>query len=479
MKLFSRPLLTLSLSAAVLAGVVGVRFMTAPVSVAPRAMVVPAARVEVSNSDAQLLQSQLGTVDTQGTINVLQGQIKQSPDAAKLYAQLGWAYVQRLRETADASLYVQATQSFDEALKRDRKDVDALLGQGSLALSRHEFAEAIQWGEQAKAINPFRAQIYGVIGDAQVELGRYPEAIQSIQKMVDTRPDLSSYSRVSYVRELHGDVDGAIDAMHKAIEAGSPQAEGTLWSQYQLGNLYFNKGDLAQAEAIYRAALQVKPDYIYAKAGLAKIDAAHGVIDGKPALLKAAIGEYERITEMLPLPEFVIALGDLYEANHETHKAQAQFDLVRAIQKLNADAAMNVDMEMALFEADRVGLEGLETKDGVRQTNEHPSSNVNLKAEIVARARKAYEHRPSIYAADVLAWALYQQGEFVEAQKYSQEALRLNTRDALLHFHAGLIAQANGNGADAKQHLQTALAINPYFSIRYAPEAQQRLSAGE
>jgi len=476
MKIFSRPLLTLGLSATILAGVVGVRLMATPVQVEPRAVAVPAARVEVNNSDAQLLQSQLGTVDTQGTINVLQSRIKQSPEAGKLYAQLGWAYVQRLRETADASLYVQATQSFDEALKRDGKDVDALLGQGSLALSRHEFAQAIEWGEKAKAINPFRAQIYGVIGDAEVELGRYPEAIQSIQKMVDTRPDLSSYSRVSYVRELHGDVAGAIEAMRKAIEAGNPQSEGTLWSQYQLGNLFFNKGDLAQAEATYRAALQIKPDYIYARAGLAKIDAARGLIDGKPELLKSAISQYERINEMLPLPEFVIALGDLYEANHEPQKAKAQFDLVRAIQKLNADAAMNVDMEMALFEADRLRQE---TENRRPTTDDRKSPISNLNSSIVDRARKAYEHRPSIYAADVLAWALYQNGEFAEAQKYSQEALRLNTRDALLHFHAGLIAQANGDGTAAKQHLQTALTINPYFSIRYALEAQRRLSGVE
>lgn len=469
MKILSRPLLTLGFSAVILAGVVGVRLMTAPAQVAPRAVVVPAARVEANSSDAQLLQAQLGTADLQSSIDKLQAQIKQSPDTAKLYAQLGWAYVQRLRETADATLYAQATQAFGEALKRDGRDVDALLGQGSLALSRHEFAEAIQWGERAKAINPFRAQIYGVIGDAEIELGRYAEAVQSIQKMVDTRPDLSSYSRVSYVRELHGDVDGAIDAMRKAIEAGNPRSEGTLWAQYQLGNLYFNKGDLAQAEATYRAALQIKPDYLYARAGLAKMSAVRGVIENKPELTKAAISEYERITELLPLPEFVIALGELYEVNQEPQKAQAQFDLVRAIQKLNADAAMNVDMEMALFEADQLNAS---TAKRTTTTVNH----VNQNAEVVERARTAYAHRPSIYAADVLAWALYQQGAFAEALKYSQEALKLNTRDALLHFHAGLIAQANGDAAAAKKHLQTALSINPYFSIRYAPVAKQMLA---
>ncbi len=462
---FSRPGLMLMTSVMILATVGVVRWLGSPVNSTPYVSPAPVIRANGNASDTQVLQAQLGTADTQTTINTLQTRIRQSPDTAKLYAQLGWAYVQRLRETADASLYTQAAQSFDEALKRDGKDVDAMLGQGSLALSRHEFAQAITWGEKAKTINPFRAQIYGVIGDAEIELGRYADAIQTIQKMINTRPDLGSYSRVSYVRELHGDVDGAIEAMRKAVESGNPIHESTLWSQYQLGNLYFNKGDLTQAEQTYQAAIQVKPDYIFARAGLAKINAVHGVIDYKPALLKSAISELENINELLPLPEFVIALGDLYEADHDLQKAQTQFDLVRAIQKLNATASMNVDMEMALFEADRLPTPN--TPLSLPDTVERGASSV------VERARAAYTHRPSIYAADTLAWALYKQGNFTEAQRYSTEALKLNTRDAMLHFHAGMIARAAGDTATAKQHLQTALSINPYFSIRYAPEAKQ------
>jgi tetratricopeptide (TPR) repeat protein len=93
----------------------------------------------------------------------------------------------------------------------------------------------------------------------------------------------------------------------------------------------------------------------------------------------------------------------------------------------------------------------------------------------VARARAAYERRPSIYAADALAWALYKNGELAEAKQYSIKALQLNTQDALLHFHAGMIARAAGDAKAAKQHLQMALQINPYFSVRYAPQAKAAL----
>jgi len=119
-----------------------------------------------------------------------------------------------------------------------------------LALARHHFADALQWGEQALAILPQKAQIHGIIGDAYIELGRYDEAEAAFQTMVNLRPDLGSYSRISYLRELHGDVDGAIEAMRMAVESTSVGQESWLWTLTHLGNLYFNQGDVASAEKI-------------------------------------------------------------------------------------------------------------------------------------------------------------------------------------------------------------------------------------
>src|SRR6185503_19572241 len=104
-------------------------------------------------------------------------------------------------------------------------DFAAMTQMGALALARHQFREAIDWGEKARASSPGTALIYGVIGDAQIELGQYDSALATFQTMVDLRPDLSSYSRASYMRELHGDVDGAIEAMQRAVQAGGPNTE--------------------------------------------------------------------------------------------------------------------------------------------------------------------------------------------------------------------------------------------------------------
>jgi tetratricopeptide (TPR) repeat protein len=384
----------------------------------------------------------------ESTIARLQSRIRRNPDDTEAYALLGHGLLQQIRETGDVSLYSQAEQAFDEALKRDPQQLDALLGHGALALSRHQFTEALEWGERAREVNPYRAQVYGIIGDAQIELGRYEAATESIQQMVDTRPDLSSYSRVSYVRELYGDTQGAIEAMELAVSAGGPATENTLWTQVQLGHLHFNSGDLQQAEVAYRKALAVRADYPYALAGMARIDAAQGRYD-------EAIATYRKVSERLPLPEFVIALGELYEVTHRPGDAKAQYDLVRVMQQLNAGAGVDVDLELALFDA------------------EHGADP----AKALERARAAYERRPSIYAADALAWALYKNGAYDEARRYSQESLRLGTRDAALHYRVAMIAKALGDTEAAQQHAQQALEINPFFSVRHAPE--MRALAGD
>jgi tetratricopeptide (TPR) repeat protein len=384
---------------------------------------------------------------TEAMIAQLQERIHRNPNDTNAYAQLGLAQLQRVRETADPTLYPKAEAALAEALKRDPQQFDAIIGQGLLALARHQFADALDWGERARKLNPYNAGAYGIIGDGQVELGRYDQAVTTIQKMVDTRPSLNSYSRVSYQRELHGDTTGAIVAMRQAVEAGGPNSEATLWTQTQLGNLYFNSGDLERAEATYQAALLTRPDYVYAQAGIAKVRGAQG-------RSSEAIDAYAALVKRLPLPEFVIALGDLYEATGKPAEAKRQYDLVQAMQQLNASAGMDVDMELALFDADH----GADPQAALQ------------------RARASYARRASIYGADALAWALYRAGDYAEARRHATEALRLGTRDALLHYHAGMIAQAQGDAAAARQYLEQALAINPYFSVRYTPAARATLA---
>jgi tetratricopeptide (TPR) repeat protein len=376
-----------------------------------------------------------------------QEKVRADPTNLDARATLGAAYIQKARESGDPSYYAKAEAVLDEALRMDPANVDALIGKGSLALTRHHFREALELGQRARSLNPHVPRIYGVIADAQIELGMYDEAVATIQTMVDMRPDLSSYSRVSYARELHGDLEGAIAAMESAVRAGGPMSENTEWTRVQLGNLHFAKGDLAGAARLYQESLVRLPDYVYALAGLARVRAAQGDTSQAIELYNAAIAR-------VPLPEFVIALGELEESRGDQAAAGRQYQLVRAMQQLFTSNGVDTDLELALFEADH---------------GRDPQAALTM-------ARAAYERRPSIRGADTLAWALYRAGRYQEARLRADEALRLGTQDALMLYHAGMIARAQGDDARARELLDRALALNPAFSPLYAPQARAALA---
>jgi len=383
----------------------------------------------------------VSTTDT--AITSLKQQISAHPDDPEAYTQLGAAYLRKVRETGDPAYYPNAQTALEKALALRPDDPDTLTVMAALALARHDFGGALAWVQRTDAEDPDR---YGAMGDALLELGRYDEAFAAFQHMIDLRPDLASYTRVSYARELTGDIDGAHEAMRRAVEAGGPRGEGVAWALVQLGHLEFNRGDLDAAENAYTRALDAFPGFVPATAGIARIRAATGDYD-------QAIGLYTGVTARYPAPEYVIALGDAYRAAGREREAAQQFDLVLAIDQLYRANGVNTDLELALFFADH---------------------DLRLD-EAVAQARAVYEQRPSVHAADVLAWTLSRAGRAQEALRYSDEALRLGTQDPLLLFHAGMVRHATGDSAGARQYLERALAANPHFSVLYAGTAEATL----
>jgi tetratricopeptide (TPR) repeat protein len=381
-------------------------------------------------------------------ISALQQRLRSQPADWRSYARLGMAYVQHARVTADPSFYPKSEEALERSLAlHGRENFEAFLGMASLAAARHDFAAALDWAERATRANPHSADAHAVLGDAQVELGRYHDAFATYQIMVDLRPDLSTYARTSYAWELQGSYSNAVRAMELALQAAGAPVDAA-WASVQLGNLDFNAGRLDRAAERYRWAVAADESFIPAHAGLARVAAARGRID-------QAIGDLGWVVERYPLPEYVIALGDLYAIRGRGELALQQYALVEAQQQLLQANGVNVDLEIALFQADH---------------------QIHV-SEALASARKEWARRRSIHVADVLAWTLYATGRYEEAIGYADHALRLGTENPLFFFHRGMIQRALGRNGAARRDLARALDINPHFSILWSPEAAQALEA--
>jgi tetratricopeptide (TPR) repeat protein len=230
-----------------------------------------------------------------------------------------------------------------------------------------------------------------------------------------------------------------------ALKTDSTVPEHVAWTMVQLGNVHFNTGRLDQAAKAYRKALARLPRYVHAEAGLARVEASEG-------RYRVAIARLRHVVQVLPVPAYVIMLGDVLHASGHENEARREYALVGAIERLFAANGVRTELQTAVFDLDH---------------------RRNL-ADALARARTAYRSAPGIYAEDALAWGLFRAGRCGEARAHSAHALRLGTRDALLVFHRAMIERCLG-AASAPSWFRHALAINPHFSLLWAPVARKAL----
>ena len=255
------------------------------------------------------------------------------------------------------------------------------------------------------------------MGDALIEIGDYDAAADAYQKMVRLRPDLASYNRAAHYRFLSGDVPGAIEIMRSAIEAGSSSPENIAWCMVDLGGIYFKTGQLTLAKQSFTDALRTFRNYHPAYAGI-------GMVLVETGDLRGAIESYRRAQEITPLPDYAAALYDLYKKSGQTAKAVKQMEMLEVIDKLGRANGEKANRNLVFAFADH---------------------DIKLDRALEL-AQGELEFRRDIYTYDALAWALYKNHRYAEAQQYMQKALKLKTPEPTFRIHAEAIAQAL-NGA--------------------------------
>ncbi len=372
--------------------------------------------------------------------------INEKPDVSRPYILLAALYIQKARSTGDFSLNSKAETAVATSLRLEPDGVAARKLQASLHLTYHRFDQALELGKQLQKDFPDDAFVYGILTDANVELGNYDEAVASAQRMVDLKPNAAAYARVGHLRSLYGDHKGSVEMFTTAARTSDPNdKEAQSWCLTQLADEYWKYGDYKNADRIYDEALQTLPAYYLAETGKARVQASlHNNA--------SAIAILERTTSRIPNVEAQILLGSLYSVNNEPDKAKQAFDMVEVIE---AKLAVNNDQK-------RLSLMW--------------SDNGQRLDEALTIAERESAIRKDILTSDALAWALFKNGRYVDAKTAATAALRLNSNDARMLYHAGMIELALGNTSAGKQMLLRALKLNPQFDLVQAAIAQSTVA---
>ncbi len=327
------------------------------------------------------------------------GDFKSKLDMADLF-------INEARVTGEHGHYYPAALQMTEGVIQSVDPSDkstlfrALMTKASVELSQHEFSTALETGKKAVAINPFNANIYGVLVDAYVEQGDYQKAVEMADKMISIRPDLRSYARVSYLREIHGDIEGAIEAMEMAITAGYPGQEATCWARMTMGELLELYGDQEGAKKQYEMALKERPDYPFAIAALADIELARKNYDEAETLLKKACA-------IIPEVSFFESLAHLYKAQSQGQALAEAKKIIMDMLDDDIKSGHNMNMEFAQLYQDLY---------------EDP-------AKALIYVQKEYQKRPDNIDVNRMMASIYSElGEDKKAQFHFQKASTTNSR---------------------------------------------------
>jgi tetratricopeptide (TPR) repeat protein len=364
---------------------------------------------------------------------------------------LGAALIQKGRETGDLGAYERAGAALRRAIEIHPDDAVATTYLGATLIATHDFSGARELAARAFAKDAQLLQALATLGDADLELGNYASAEAAYQKIEShgaLGPALEARrARLAWLRGQVAEAIALLDRADDQARAGGALGEGAAWYEAQLGDLLFRSGRLEAAAQRYTGALDLFDGYHVALAGLARVRAAQGRVE-------EAIGLYRKAIAVVPEPDYLSALGDLYMLSGETRSAREQYATVETIATLAALNRQVYDRQLALFYADH-----------------------DLKiAEALRIAEVALDARRDIFGYDTYAWALYKSGRYADARSASERALSLGTKDARLLYHAGMISLALGETARGQEELLDALTLCPSFDPLQAARARDALA---
>jgi tetratricopeptide (TPR) repeat protein len=373
--------------------------------------------------------------------------IAKAEDKADGYNSLAIALARRARETADSKFYEQAEAAAAKSLELAADNYEGLRARCWILLGKHEFAQARDLAKKLNARMADDAMVYGFLVDANIELGNYKEAEEAAQWMLDlSRSSIPAVTRAAYLREIFGDIEGALELMRAAYQRINPaETEDRAWTLVQIAHLLSSTGKADDAGLILEEALQLVPDYHYALGAFGKLQSAKGNHQEGVKLLR-------RRYELAPHPENLFDLGIALHHGGRQAESKVVFQQFEKLALAESGGWDNANRELAAWYADYANK---------------PDDALNIAKREIAR-------RADIATLDVYAWALYRAGKYRDAAVQINKAMSVGTQDPKILFHAGAIALAAGDKVKGASYLHRSLEVNAKSEV--AADARRLLS---
>ncbi|MEU7390270.1 tetratricopeptide repeat protein [Streptomyces tanashiensis] len=370
--------------------------------------------------------------------------LRAHPDDEASWAELGAAYTERGSRLGDVRDYPRAERALHRSLAERpaaRGNLEAQLGLGALAGARGDWKTAKEWGERVRKADPRRWPAYPVLIDAYNGLGNYKAAQKAMESLEELHAGAVVRGRAAQSYRDRGWREDADAAALDAVALAQSDTDRAA-SLARLGDLAWERGEPDEAFARYGAALRLVRDHGPSLAGRARTLTALGRTEEAARKWRAALAR-------LPLPEYFLEAGELYESLGLEGDARALYERLRTAGRPGAEATLG------LLDAD----------------HGDPAA-----AAVRMRAEWARGHR-SVRVADALGWALHRSGASKEALGYAKLATEEGLRSAPFMYHRGEIERALEQTGPARRHLAEALRINPEFSPLHARRAEAALAA--
>ena len=379
----------------------------------------------------------------QARITAAEQAIEKDPENYLAYNELALALARRAREISDVTYYKKADEALAKSFEISPNNFEGQRVAVWILLGKHEFAKARDAARELNRLMPDDLLVYGFLADANVELGNYKEAEEAAQWMLDMRPgNVPGLTRGAYLRELFGDIEGALEFMMQAFQRTPVQErEDRAWILTQAAHLELQRGQPDAADKLLQAAFDLFPSYHYSLVNLARVRTAQG-------RYSEAIEPLRKLIETAPYPENMYLLAEAQQRAGQTEDAARTFTEFERKALLEVDWADNSNRELIFYYADHA---------------DNPQEALRI-------AEKEYARRHDAFTLDAYAWALHVNGRCQEARQQIEVALAVGVHDARLLYHAGVIASKLDDAAAARMYFEKALRVNPVSEYSQATQ---------